>query len=386
MRFTHSWFSSRFALALSLCLVGNPGVAAEPEAGAAGDRAEIISADAPEAMEMGQSYSVTVKIKNAGGNTWSRAQGYALVTRHRLWSTPRVELENAEKIAPGDTATFKFRVTAPQQSGTHDFQWQMQHGEHFFGPPTPAHRVVVEGGSSRVKFISQVVPSAMNTGGEYHVMVQFKNLGKTTWSTSSGFMLVAQNPANNRTWGADRVKLDGDRAVPPGEVATIRFKITAPLRAGEYDFQWQLHQDKLGFFGERTPNQRVVVGGAGRGNDAEFVLQEIAGLVNAPTPYAVLEGGRSFQVKVMFKNVGTTAWKPGPYRLTAQQPANNLTWLLDRVELNPKEEVKPGEFKTFLFNAVAPVQPGIYDFGWQMFQDELGTFGQPSHTVKITVR
>lgn len=386
MRSTRSLFSSCFILLLPVWFVVNSGVAAEPDASAAGDRAEIVSADAPEAMEIGQSYSVTMKIKNTGVNTWNRAQGYALAARHRTWSVQRVELENAEKIAPGDTATFKFRVTAPQQSGSHDFQWQMQHDEHFFGPPTPPHRVVVESGSSRVKFISQVVPAAMNPGGEYNVMVQFKNLGKTTWSTANGFMLVAQNPANNHNWGSERVKLDGEHSVPPGEVATIRFKITAPLHAGEYDFQWQLYQDKLGFFGERTPNQRVVVGGAGRGNDAEFVLQEWSGLVNEPTPYAVLPAGRSFPVKVMFKNVGTTVWKPGQYRLISQKPANNLTWLLDRVELGAKEEVKPGEFKTFSFNAVAPVQPGLYDFEWQMFQDGIGAFGKSSQTVKMTVR
>ncbi|MBI3776780.1 MAG: hypothetical protein HY273_14760, partial [Gammaproteobacteria bacterium] len=194
MRSTHSLFSTCFALVLPLWLACGLSAAAEPDASAAGDRAEIISADAPEAMEMGQSYSVTMKVKNTGVNTWSRAQGYALAARQRIWSAQRVELENAEKVAPGDTATFKFRVTAPQQSGSHDFQWQMQHDEHFFGPPTPAHRVVVESGSNRVKFISQVVPSAMNPGGEYNVMVQFKNIGKTTWSAATGFMLVAQNP------------------------------------------------------------------------------------------------------------------------------------------------------------------------------------------------
>lgn len=387
MRLTHALFSSGFAfLALSLSWAGGPALAAESEASTAGDRAEIISADAPEAMELGQSYGVTVKVKNTGVNTWNRAQGYALAARYRNWSVQRVELDNTDNIVPGGIATFKFRVTAPQQSGSHDFQWQMQHGENFFGPPTPAHRVVVESGSNRVKFISQVVPSAMNIGGEYNVMLQFKNLGKTTWSAANGFMVVAQNPANNRTWGIDRVKLDGERSVPPGEVATIRFTITAPLRAGEYDFQWQLYQDKLGFFGERTPNQRVVVGGAGRGNDAEFVLQELPSLVNEPTPFAVLKAGSSFPVKIMFKNVGTTTWKPGFYRLTSQKPASNLTWLLDRVELGAKEEVKPGEFKTFSFNAVAPAQPGLYDFEWQMFQDSLGAFGKPSQTVKITVR
>lgn len=350
------------------------------------ERAEVIVAEVPEAMEVGQSYSVTVKVKNTGVNTWSRQNGYGLGAKNRHWGVQRIDLETAEKIAPGETATFKFRVTAPSQPGTYDYQWQLQREDRFFGPPTPAQRVIVESGSNRVKFISQVVPSAMDVGGEYTVMVQFKNLGKTNWSGASGYQLVAQNPTRNRTWGVDHVKLDSDRSVPPGEVATIRFKMNAPLQAGEYDFQWQLYNEKLGFFGERTPNQRVAVGGSGRGNDAEFVTQDIPGLVTEPTPFAVVQRGANFHVTVMLKNAGTTTWKAGVHRLISQRPRSNLTWFIDRVELSPKEEIRPGEFKSFSFTALAPSQPGIYDFEWQMSQDGIGVFGKPSQTVKITVR
>lgn len=372
------------ALFTTLAFFGSTAHGAEPDT--TQERAEVIVSEAPEAMEVGQSYSVTVKIKNTGSNTWTKQSGYGLGAKHRQWGVQRVELEGTDKVEPGEIATFKFRVTAPGQPGTYDYQWQLQREDRYFGPPTPLHRIVVESGSNRVKFISQVVPSAMDVGGEYTVMVQFKNLGKTSWSGATGYQLVAQNPTNNRTWGVDRVKLDSDRSVPPGEVATVRFKIHAPLQAGEYDFQWQLHHDKLGYFGERTPNQRVVVGGAGRGNDAEFVTQDVPGLITEPTPYAVVGRGTNFHVNVMFKNVGTTSWKSGVHRLISQKPRNNLTWFIERVELNPKEEIRPGEFKTFSFTALAPSQPGIYDFEWQMSQDGIGVFGKPSQTVKITVR
>jgi uncharacterized membrane protein len=360
-----------------------PAQAAETDTSS--DRAEIVATDIPEAMEVGQSYNVAIRIKNTGATTWSKQEGYGLGSRHRNWAVHRVDLDGADKVAPGESVQFKFRVTAPSQSGSYDFQWQMQRDERFFGPPTTLHRIVVESGSNRVKFIGQVVPSAMDAGGEYTVMVQYKNLGKTTWSGSAGYQLVAQAPANNKTWGVDRVMLDND-AVGPGEVATIRFRIRAPLQAGDYDFQWQLFNDKLGFFGERTPVQRVVVGGSGRGNDAEFVMQELPGLVNAPTPYTVLKAGQNFQVKIMFKNVGTTVWKPGSHKLTSQKPRNNLNWFIDRVDLGTRDEIKPGEFKTFTFTAVAPPQPGIYDFEWQMYQEGLNWFGAASPTVKITVR
>lgn len=378
-------FTSTLGLIFTLFIsfVSDSGAA---ETDTSNDRAEIVSADVPEAMEVGQSYTVSIRVKNTGAMPWTRQDGYGIGSRHRYWTTHRVDLDPADKIAPGQSVMFKFRVTAPAQSGTYDFQWQMQRDDRFFGPPTTLHRIVVESGSNRVKFIGQVVPSAMDVGGEYTVMVQFKNLGKTTWTGSSGYQLVSQNPASNKTWGVDRVKLDTDQNVGPGEVATIRFKIRAPLRPGDYDFQWQMYNDKLGFFGERTPMQRVVVGGAGRGNDAEFVMQELPGLVNAPTPYAVLTRGQNFQVKVMFKNVGTTMWKPETHRLTSQKPRNNLNWFIDHVDLGQREEVKPGEFKTFTFTAVAPAQPGIYDFEWQMSQDTIGSFGAASPTVKVTVR
>lgn len=374
-------FMSWTCLLAGLFVVATGTGAAENDAGA--DRAEIVSTDVPEAMEVGQSYSVSVKIKNTGSSTWTRQDGYSLGSRHRNWSVQQVDLDAS--VAPGQTATFKFRVTAPSQSGSHDFQWQMQRNDRFFGPPSPLHRIVVESGSNRVKFIGQVVPSAMDAGGEYTVMVQFKNLGKTSMSGAAGYQLVAQSPANNKTWGVDRVKLEGD-PVGPGEVASVRFKIKAPVNAGTYDFQWQLYHDKLGFFGERTPNQRVIVGGSGRGHDAEFVMQELPGLVNGPVPYAVMKPGQNFHVKLLFKNVGTLPWKSGTHRLTSQKPRNNLNWYIDRVELGPKDEIKPGEFKSFTFTAVAPTQPGIYDFEWQMQEDGIGWFGAASQTVKITVR
>ncbi len=374
-----------FALVFSFAFpVFAPVQAAETDT--SNDRAEILSTDIPEAMEVGQSYTVEIRVKNAGSTTWTKQEGIGLGSRHRNWANHRAELDPGDKIKPGESVMFRFRVTAPSQSGSYDFQWQMQRDDRFFGPPTTLHRIIVESGSNRVKFIGQVVPSAMDVGGEYTIMVQYKNLGKTTWSGAGGYQLVAQNPANNKTWGIDRVKFEPDQNVGPGEVATIRFKVRAPLQPGDYEFQWQLYNDKLGFFGERTPAQRVVVGGAGRGNDAEFVMQELPGLVNAPTPYTVLKGGQNFQVKVMFKNVGTTTWKPGSHKLTSQKPRNNLNWFIDRVDLGSRDEVKPGEFKTFTFTAVAPAQPGIYDFEWQLYQEGIGWFGATSPTVKITVR
>ena len=234
--------------------------------------------------------------------------------------------------------------------------------------------------------VAQVLPSTMVAGQEYNVTIQFKNIGDSSWSGAKGYMLGAQNPTNNQFWGKKRVSLDPDTSVPPGNIATIKFTVKAPSKPGVYNFQWQMFQGARGWFGDKTPNQKVNVISAGAGNNADFVLQEFHGLITVGPPYAVLKIGQNFIVKVIVKNTGTNFWTAGKYKLASQKPANNLTWLIDHVELNPKDKIKPGQFKTFTFNAVAPSEPGIYDFQWQMLQEGAGFFGTPTPLVKITVK
>ena len=64
-------------------------------------------------------------------------------------------------------------------------------------------------------------------------------------------------------------------AVAPGESAVFQFRVTAPAVAGDYDFQWQMVQEGVEFFGEFTPN--VVVAVQPRGNAARFVARTVPG-------------------------------------------------------------------------------------------------------------
>jgi hypothetical protein len=70
-------------------------------------------------------------------------------------------------------------------------------------------------------------------------------------------------------------------------------------------------------------------------------------------------------------NSGTTTWYPGvnyPYRLGAQNPLDNLTWGVGRVELG--STVAPGGQVVFGFTVTAPTTPGTYAFGWGMLRED----------------
>jgi len=232
--------------------------------------------------------------------------------------------------------------------------------------------------------MAQFAPSRMEAGKEYSVMIQFKNTGNTTW-TGKSFMLGSKNPTNNQFWGTKRVKISPDDTVRRGDTLTIKFKVTAPSKAGTYNLEWQMFHAGSGWFGQKTPNIQIPVEGKGDKNKADFVLQELPGLVKVGPPYSVLNVGQNFTVKIIIKNTGTSTWTWGRYKLGAQKPARNLTWLIDQIDLQPKEKIKPGAFKTFTFNAVVPTRPGIYDFQWQMFEEGVGWFGTKSPNVTITV-
>src|SRR5206468_12474973 len=108
----------------------------------------------------------------------------------------------------------------------------------------------------------------------------------------------------------------------------------------------------IGLLGaRRAPRARL--------RDATFVAQEVPGIMNA---------GESYVVSVTMENRGRTTWtRAERYRLGAQNPPDNWTWLpRGRATLDRSDSVGPGERKTFRFTVTAPGPPGAHDFQWQM--------------------
>jgi hypothetical protein len=101
-------------------------------------------------------------------------------------------------------------------------------------------------------FVSQSTPAgALKTGQKYNVSVTMRNTGTTTWTAANNYRLGSRNPQDNTTWGLSRVNLPA--SVAPGATVTFNFSVTSPAR-GDYNFQWMMVHDGVGWFGALTPN------------------------------------------------------------------------------------------------------------------------------------
>ena len=347
----------------------------------AGDSSAFVAMTVTNLMLTGQTYTASVTFRNTGTNTWSQAGDYHLGPEspedNPTWGLLRTTL--AAPVAPGETATMTFAVTAPQVVGTNLFQWRMVHdGFGWFGEFTPAVPIAILDTAPTARddaaFLSlgPIAPTNVTVGADFFASITVSNRGNTTWSSAGGFRLASQNPATNTTWGSNLINLPG--TIAPGGVATFFFRATAPALPGSYNFQWQMRQDATGFFGDLGPSTVIVVAPP-RTNDAAFVLQ------NVPS---VLTAGTTVPVSLTFRNTGTTTWTPASgYQLAAVNPDNNLTW--SDTPVPSIQTVAPGDTAVFNFNIDVPTNAGNYNFQWRLRQTGAGFFGEPSENLLLGV-
>ena len=335
-----------------------------------------VSQSVPLTMNTGETRAITVTLRNSGTTTWSTAGGYHLASQNpannSTWLLNSVVLPAS--VAPGTSVTFSFNITAPTAAGSYNMQWQMaQNGVGLFGDASPNIPMIVTAPPvNAATFVSQSVPASLTPGQSSAVTITLRNSGSTTWTTAANYRLASQNPADNNTWGFNRVALPA--SVAPGGTVTFSFNVTAPTAAGTYNSQWRLIQDGVGLFGDATPNVSVTVVAAAV-NAAVFVTQSVA---------TAMTTGQTSTVTVTMRNSGTTTWTTsGNYRLASQNPADNTTWAINRVAL--PAAVAPGASVTFSFAAKAPATAGNYSFQWRMIQDGVGLFGDSSLNTVIVV-
>ena len=244
-----------------------PNIALQVGSGGGGtNNAAFVSQNVPTSMTAGQTASVSVTMSNTGTNTWDAATymlGSLNPQGNATWGLSQVGLTGS--VAPGAQATFTFNVTAPSTAGTYNFQWGMlQSGVGYFGSASPNVAVTVSGGggggTNGASFVTQNVPASLTTGQSANVSVTMMNNGTTTWGAGSYF-LVSQNPSGNTTWGLAQVGLSS--SVAPGGSVQLFIPITAPATPGTYNFQWQMNQSGVGYFGDVSTNVAISVTAAG---------------------------------------------------------------------------------------------------------------------------
>lgn len=150
----------------------------------ASDDAQFVDQQIPVAeMQTEERNAVSITMRNTGTDTWTSTSGHCLNAQnatdnwkwgvyHMLLWAGRVCLDSGETTAPGETKTFTFRVKAPEDTGTYNFEWQMAKGSQEFGESTPAVQVPIVTPHFRIKGITELE----HNGGRVDWSVSGNNL------------------------------------------------------------------------------------------------------------------------------------------------------------------------------------------------------------------
>jgi hypothetical protein len=233
-------------------------------AGGGTNNAAFVSQNVPSSMTAGQVALVQITMTNTGTTTWA-SPTYVLGSLNPqgnlTWGLSQAALQGFT-VTPGSQVTIYFNVSAPSTPGTYNFQWaMMESGVGYFGSATPNVAITVTsggggGGTNGAQFVSKNVPASIAPGATANVSVTMMNNGTTTWSPGTYF-LGSQNPPGSATWGLSQVSLAS--SVAPGVSVTFNFTATAPANPGTYNFQWQMNESGVGYFGDVTPNVSISV-------------------------------------------------------------------------------------------------------------------------------
>jgi len=150
--------------------------------------AQFIFQNVPANMLAGKNYVVSITMRNTGTTKWNRSANYRLGSQNPrdnlIWSISRVELENLDEIAPGQTKTFNFSIKAPSTIGTYNFSWRMvQEKIEWFGDFTPNIIVTVIPTSTTTTTPTSTTTTTTSTTPP----AQFSSTSFTNSSISGGY-------------------------------------------------------------------------------------------------------------------------------------------------------------------------------------------------------
>lgn len=103
--------------------------------------AKFISQEIATQIDPGATVSISITMKNTGTTTWTKSAGYRLASvdpeDNLNWGINRIDLEEGDAIAPGQSKTFTFDISAPSDPNIYRIQWKMiQEGTGLFGEKT----------------------------------------------------------------------------------------------------------------------------------------------------------------------------------------------------------------------------------------------------------
>jgi uncharacterized protein affecting Mg2+/Co2+ transport len=332
------------------------------------NNAQIISHTIPSTMTAGQSYSVSVTMKNTGTTTWSEGSmirlGDASSDSEKFGSPGRFYLPAGTTVAPNDQYTFSFVMTAPSTPGSYTPKYMMVWEFHeWFGPLVSANVQVTS--SVKAELLSHTIPSTMNAGQSYSVSVTMKNTGTTTWSEGSMIRLGDGSSDSEKFGSPGRYYLPAGTTVAPNDQYTFSFVMTAPSTPGSYTpkymMVWEFHE----WFGPLVSA------------NVQVLPSSVKAELSSHTIPSTMAAGQSYSVSVTMKNTGTTTWSEGSMiRLGDASSDSEKFGSPGRFYLPAGTTVAPNDQYTFSFVMTAPSTPGSYTPKYMMVWEFHEWFGE----------
>src|SRR4030095_2741030 len=232
------------------------------------DNARFINQSVPDRMAPGESYNLIVTYENTGTTYWTPGNYRLRVTSgdqfpNTAWSTMDMDMTNV--IDPGHTASFEVKITAPSYDGVYHFYSQLLHGSYPFGENsspvdiTVSRQVSYNEALNSSAFVEETIPSFMEAGKPYKVMISMTNTGKTAWTPGLYRLVMLDAAGNSYTGGSWNTYSAGlDESIYPGSSKVFNFEII-PLLPGNYTLQWRMASSDTGLFGDVTRPHTVVV-------------------------------------------------------------------------------------------------------------------------------
>jgi len=227
---------------------------------------KFVNQSIPDRMTPGQKYNLIVTFQNSGSSSWAPGEVRLKLfsneeTKSPVWAVS--ELDLVKTIESENTATFEITVSAPSEEGVYKISTQLTNSAGVFGDISKILEISVNrevglnDALNSSAFVEQTVPSQMEAGKSYKVMISYTNTGKTSWDKGSYKLIMLDpsgNPLTGNFWNNYSVSLD--ETISPGGSKVFNFDLI-PYSAGTYTLQWRIASGETGLFGD-VSNPAVV--------------------------------------------------------------------------------------------------------------------------------
>jgi hypothetical protein len=223
--------------------------------------ASVAEARLPARLQCGETFRASITMQNTGTTTWTSTDALGAVGGEDVFTEAlRVNVAAGVEVAPGESHTFRFPLTAPEialpQART---AWRMVSVDGIWFGETAAQAIEVDCPPriDDAEMLQAQLPSRLACGQSQAARVTVRNAGTTRWSSRDGYVLVAIE-------GADDFHVPGPISLPEGAVVrpagvhTFTTSLVAPDSAGGYRLEFQMARSGGGYFGP-TLEQSVKV-------------------------------------------------------------------------------------------------------------------------------